>query len=198
MGKLENLPEWLEGLSCTLLHRKTGIVNVTSVVPTKVYKMCLSKASRPKELMNAPRYMDKSEWKFESLDRLYRPILSHIYRPYVHNVPEHDLKNMVCSKILQPGSHALDETDALYFFDTSRFLQQHDAVTHGAELCMFMQQDGFCHKGDCCKFSHAMPVHFNPEVPVYVAYMHEQCRSSICTLLKLPLPDRIPFLRNRV
>ncbi len=162
--------------------------------------MCLSKASRPKKLANAPRYTDKSEWKFETLDRLYLPILSHIYRPHMPsiNVPEHDLKNLVCSKILQPGSRALDEAEALYFFDTSRFLQQNDAVTRGAELCMSMQLDGYCHKGDCCTFSHAMPAHFNPEVPVYVGYMHEQCRSSICTLLKLPVPDRIPFLRNRV
>jgi hypothetical protein len=48
------------------------------------------------------------------------------------------------------------------------------------------------------ELSQAMPAHFNPEVPVYVGYMHEHCRSTICTLLKLPVPDSIPFLRNRV
>jgi hypothetical protein len=73
---LKKLPIWLEGLQCTSSFRKTAsiggttasitetarenmngeaVIRIACATPTKVYKMCLSKASRPQELTNAPR-----------------------------------------------------------------------------------------------------------------------------------------------
>lgn len=196
-GELKNIPIWLQGLTCTTSLRTTGSINISCHLPTKVYKLCLSKESRPEALRNAPRFIGKSEWKLETLGSIYKPSL-HRNSSEFHCSSHNTDKNLVCSTILHPGSYSLDASLAVYFFDTSRFLQQRSMRASGAQLCKFMQRDGFCSRGDCCNYTHTMPSCFSPEVPVYIGCVYERCRDSICTSLRIPVPDQAPFLRARL
>ena len=145
--------------------------------------------------MNAPRCIGKSKWRLETVARLFGPCNSSLFSGFKYQHKDH---NLVCSMVLSPGIHTFNKADAVYFFDTRSHLQQPFKRLSGVPLCKFMQRDGCCRAGDCCKFSHASPACFSPEVPVYIGHMLEQCQSLICRSLRLPLPQETPFLRSRV
>ncbi len=180
-----------------------AVISISCAAPTKVYKLCLSKASRPQELKNAPICMGKSEWRFETLGDFFRGEQTSARYHFVQSAmlsrtTAKAEEHLVCSTVLDTGLHTLDASEAIFFFDSSRFLQQRQLITSGAKRCEKMQRDGFCSEGDCCKYSHVMPEYFNPEVHVYVGCMHEHCRQLLCTSLRRPVPLTNPFFRGRV
>lgn len=192
-GELKNIPVWLQGLTCTTSFRTSGSITISCNLPTKVYKLCLSKGSRPDALKDAPRCISESEWKLETMGNMYKPSMHGLHKPNRDTE-----QNLVCSMMLDPGSYSLDAAEAVYFFDTSRFLQQRALRARGTQLCTCMQRDGFCSRGDLCNYAHTMPGRFSPEVPVYIGCVYERCRDSICASLRLPVPEQTPFLRARL
>ena len=93
----------------------------------------------------------------------------------------------IFSTILQPGTHALDTSDAVYFFDTEHHARQKLLQSSGVALCAHFQRSGTCCAGDRCTYSHIPPLFFNPDIPVYIGHMLLQCRKQLCAKLCLPI-----------
>ena len=212
-GELVQLPAWLQGLQCTSCVNEAANMHVTLTAPTKVYKLCLSAKSHPRQLLTLAPWASEHrapDWNFETSAKLFarydglkcerdksRVSNLELHEPPVaipseltfHKVQPQDC--LVCSMTLDAGAYTLDSGDAVYFFDTHRHLNQR-RLRASAALCKFMQQDGSCSAGDCCKFSHATPRYFTPEAPVYIAHMLLQCRRAIGASLHQRAAGSIP------
>ncbi len=193
-GELDRLPVWLQGLPCSSAVNEAASIEVTCAVPTKVYKLCLSEMSHPQSLQKNPWMADARRWTFETSDKFFRPY-NGMLDEREHGASDHSAITvrkfqkskaadcLVCSMMLDSGVYKLDTTDAIYFFDTQNHVKQQLVRASGAALCKFMQRDGCCSAGDCCKYSHAPPRYFSPQAPVYICYMLQQCMRSIrCSL----------------
>jgi hypothetical protein len=223
-GELVQLPAWLQGLQCTSCVNEAADIQVTLTAPTKVYKLCLSAKSHPPQLRTLAPWASEHrapDWNFETSAKLFaqydglkceklcerdKSLASYpeLHMPPVTIPSELTFRKaqpqdcLVCSMTLDAGAYTLDSGDAVYFFDTHRHLNQR-RLRSSAPLCKFMQQDGSCSAGDCCKFSHATPRFFTPEVPVYIAHMLLQCRRSIGASVHRRAADSIPHhLRARL
>lgn len=206
-GELLQLPVWLQQLPCTSAVNEADSIQVTLHAPTKVYMLCLSPKSHPPSLLKPPRYVTDacaSAWRFETSAQLFARYCgiqtaeavsaSFLPTPKLKFLKAKSTDScLVCSTILEPGVYKLPTEDAIYFFDTQRHVQQRRLRASQAALCMFMQRNGDCGAGDCCKFSHAPPQYFSPEVPVYIRCMLLQCRGSLQAALHLPITDQMTY-----
>ncbi len=204
-GEFMQLPAWLQRLPCTSAVNEADSIHVTCPAPTKVYMLCLSLKSHPPSLLNIPRYATDTHaaWKLEASAKLFARY-DNIHQSdawaqgTLQDPKPRFLKSksvdscLVCSMVLQPGVYTLNTNDAIYFFDMHRHTQQQRLQASRAPLCKFMQRNGDCDAGDCCKYSHAPPRYFSPEVSVYTGCMLLQCKSNLRSSLRLSNTDQMP------
>lgn len=215
-GELDRLPVWLQGLPCSSVVNETASIEVTCALPTKVYMLCLSEMSHPQSLQKNPWMADARRWTFETSDKFFKRYNGMLdEREHVRvgagglDEREHGASDrsaitvrkfqkskaadcLVCSMMLDSGVYKLDTTDAIYFFDTQNHVKQQLLRASGAPLCKFMQRDGCCSAGDCCKYSHAPPRYFSPQAPVYICYMLQHCMRSIRCCLRQHVAGATP------
>jgi hypothetical protein len=125
------------------------------------------------------------------------------WRKRLDGIPTNTLEDMfdIFSTILQPGTHVLDSSDAIYFFDTVHFARQQSIQASGtAPLCASFQRTGLCCRGDRCMHSHMPPLVYTPDMFVYMGYMQQQSRKQLCVALRLPIinNETLSRIRRRV
>lgn len=117
------------------------------------------------------------------------------WRNRLHKLPTSTFD--IFSTILQPGAHALDTTDAIYFFDTVHHVQQQSLQAGDAPLCPSFQRTQACGEGDRCRYSHRAPLVYTPDVFSYIGYMQQQCRKQLCAQLRLPITNAAALSHSR-
>jgi hypothetical protein len=209
-GELAQLPKWLQGLPCTSALNEAASIEVSCHAPTKVYMMCLSQFSHPLSQLKPPHHVTgahASAWKFETSAKLFvrydgmqASTLTDAANSQLKFFKSAPSDCLVYSTILDEGLYKLDTNDKVYFFDTFRHVkQQRLQASKASVLCKFMQSDGVCSAGDCCEYSHAPPMYYSPEVPVYISCMLGQCQESICWSLHTRIACHKPLhIRKRL
>ena len=211
VGALGPLPVWLQGLPCTSALDEDSLIHVTCRVPMKVYMLavgprCLETGNKqPKQHSGCGAFVWKSEGTetagFVGAKHIWPEISEQVCKDPLGfsqqsiGLQQFSLRTSraaiqncdVFATMLQPGvTHALDTSDALYFFDTEHHVRQAQLKASGAALCARMQRTGSCNEGDRCNFSHVPPLFFNPEIPFYIGHVLLQCRKQLCAKLCMP------------
>lgn len=226
-GVLGPLPVWLQDLPCTSAINEDHPIHVTCRVPTKVYLLAVGPRSAEMAAASPMKWRPavvKQNWAFVPSKHIQPEIHEQIFLnprgagaseqkiEMAHKTSSEQLEELawsshlrklplltfeVFSTVLQPGTHALDTTDAVFFFDTAHFMRQKHVQASGAALCSSFQRTGACCEGDRCNYSHVPPLVYHPDIPVYIGYMQLQCRKQLCTNLQLQTADSTTRSRMR-
>lgn len=224
-GALGPLPVWLQDLPCTSAINEDHPIHVSCRVPTKVYLLAVGPRSAEMVAASAMKWRPavvKENWAFVPSKHIQPEIHEQIFlnpragasEQKIRKTSSEQLEELawsahlrklpllnfdVFSTVLQPGTHALDTTDAVFFFDTARFMRQKHVQASGAALCSSFQRTGACCEGDLCNYSHVPPLVYHPDIPVYIGYMQLQCRKQLCTNLQIQTADSATrsHMRNR-